>query len=47
VANAGLDRPGGSAVINGFTRVYGGMAVLGPKRIAFTVTHALLVLSLP
>ena len=39
--------PASSAVVNGFTRTYGGMAVLGPKRLAFTVTHALLVLTLP
>ena len=39
--------PTSSAVINGFTRAYGGMAVIGPKRLAFTVTHALLVLALP
>ena len=36
-----------SAVVNGFTRSYGGMAVIGPRRLAFTVTHALLVLTLP
>jgi DNA-binding beta-propeller fold protein YncE len=39
--------PASSAVVNGFTRSYGGMAVIGPKRLAFTVTHALLVLTLP
>ena len=39
--------PTSSTVVNGFTRNYGGMAVIGPKRLAFTVTHALLVLTLP
>jgi hypothetical protein len=39
--------PGSPIVTNGFTRIYGGMAVIGPKRIAFSVTHALLVLTLP
>jgi NHL repeat/Immunoglobulin I-set domain/ZU5 domain len=39
--------PSSSAVVNGFTRIYGGMAVIGPRQLAFTVTHALLVLTLP
>jgi hypothetical protein len=39
--------PTSPIVTNGFTRNYGGMAVIGPKRLAFTVTHALLVLTLP
>ena len=39
--------PSSPVVLNGFTRIYGGMAVIGPKRLAFAVTHALLVLTLP
>jgi Immunoglobulin I-set domain/NHL repeat len=39
--------PTSSTVVNGFNRVYGGMAVLDPKRLAFTVANALLVLTLP